>query len=133
MSNAVEASFGDRDPLDMKRRSGFPDEMFGPRRSGCIARKGGHACLDYQEVEIRKKVQHMRTREWERTKTHITLECSAVIDRKDQYDVTAVVESFSQDGKIFLLSSPGALLNEDGPVIKSKVGVMFQSREGDEN
>lgn len=45
-------------------------------------------------------------------KTHITLKCSAVVDGKDQDDVTASIESFSQDGKIFLLSGPGALFND---------------------
>lgn len=47
-----------------------------------------------------------------RRKTHITLECSAVVDGKYQYDITAGIVSFSQDSKIFLLSGPGALFND---------------------
>lgn len=48
----------------------------------------------------------------ENEETHITLECSAVVDGKDQYDIPASIVCFSQDGKIFLLSGPGALFND---------------------
>lgn len=55
----------------------------------------------------------MRIRKLEMRTTHITLECSAVVDGEDQDDVTARIVSFSQDGKIFLLSGPGALFNDN--------------------
>lgn len=43
--------------------------------------------------------------------TYIALKCFAIIDGKHQDDVTAVVEGFSQEAKVFLLSGPGALSN----------------------
>ena len=55
----------------------------------------------------------MRIRKLEMRQTHITLECSAVVDGEDQYDVSAGIVSFSKDGKIFLLSGPGALFNDN--------------------